>query len=94
MEASLVFANETAEHGGMSRLRHRLANGQAIENVELMRRIQSLQKVQTDGYAAADTECVARIAVDESCLAFCKSLLDHTLNGSSPDLTTYVTALR
>jgi len=94
MEASLVFANRTAEHGGMSRLIHRLANGQGIEHVKLMRRIQFLQKVQTDGYVAADTECVARIAVDESFLAFCKSLLDHTLNGSSPDLTTFVIALR
>jgi hypothetical protein len=49
------------------------------------RGLQFLQKVQTDGHAAADTECAAQIAVDESCLAFCISLLDHksTLNGDT-----------
>ena len=46
-----------------------------------MRRIQLLRRVQTDDAAAADTRREAQTAVDESCLAFCVSLLDHTLNG-------------
>lgn len=77
----LCFANRTAECGGLSRLRHRLTNDQAIEHVELMRRIQLLRRVQTDESAAADARRAAQTAVDESCLAFCISLLDHTLNG-------------
>lgn len=46
----------------------------------MMRRIQLLRRVQTDDSVAADTICASQTAVDESCLAFCISLLDHTLN--------------
>lgn len=37
--------------------------------------------MQTGDGVAADAICAARTAVDESCLAFCISLLDQTLNG-------------
>lgn len=79
-EHLLYFAHRAAECSRLSRLRHRLTNGQAIEHVEMMRR-KLLRRVQTDDSAAADTICAAQTAVDESCLAFCISLLDHTLNG-------------
>lgn len=45
------FANRNAECSGSSRLSHRLTNGQAIERVELMRRVQFLRGVQTDDIA-------------------------------------------
>lgn len=68
-------------HNRLPRLRHRLTNAQVIEHAELLRKVEYLRCLQTSDDGAEDVIRMARADVDQSCLGFCMSLLDHTLNG-------------
>ncbi|GAB7336608.1 hypothetical protein MBLNU13_g10306t2 [Cladosporium sp. NU13] len=77
----LCFAHRTLKHDQLPRLRHRLTNGQIVEHAELFRMVEYLRCLKASCDDTEEMLRAARADVDHSCLRFCMSLLDHTLNG-------------
>ena len=77
----LCFAHRTLKHDHLPRLRHRLTNGQVVEHTELLRKVQYLRCYKAGVDGTEEALRAAETDVDQSCLSFCMSLLDHTLNG-------------
>lgn len=77
----LCFAHRTLKHDHLPRLRLRLTNGQIVEHTELFRKVEYLRCLKASGDDKEEMLRAAQADVDHSCLRFCMSLLDYTLNG-------------
>jgi len=77
----LCFTHWTLKHNHLLQLRHRLTNGQVVEHTELLQKVEYLQCFKASGDGTEEALYAAQADVDQSCLSFYISLLDHTLNG-------------
>lgn len=77
----LCFIYRTMEYSHAPQLRQRLSNTQVIRYNELLRTVDIVENKCAHGDSTDHELRVSRMAVDESCLQLCISLLDHDLNG-------------